>query len=329
MKTKNVSSITVGLAFTLITTATSIFAIEVPEDDAPPPPSLKQKFKDLPEIKLESAPKPMAKTQANSAFLGIISANVPEMLMSHLNLNPGEGIVVRSLVPNGPAANAGIQVNDVITKVAGQPVGSPIEITHQIAAHQPGNSITFELIHKGKLTTVNVTLGTRPSEMASADLQPLGQEDIDDLPQELADRVRGAIAGNIGGMSFQLGGMADQDLERMQEAAKNLLQQKLKAKIHGITLPDLPHDGKQQPQSSSTIKMMDDEGSIEVKSTDETKEVIIRDPQGEITWNGPWNNEQNKVAAPATIRQRVESLLLNGSGLGMQMRQNIPRISNE
>ncbi len=329
MKTRNVSSITAGLAFTLITSATSVFAIEAPEDDAPPPPSLKQKFKDLPEIKLESTPKPMAKTQAKSAFLGIISASVPEMLMSHLNLNPGEGIVVRSLVPNGPAANAGIEINDVITKVAGQPVGSPIEITHQIAAHQPGENITFDLIHKGKPTTVNVTLGTRPSEMASADLQPLGQEDIDDLPQELADRVRGAIAGNIGGMSFQLGGMADQDLERMQEAAKNLLQQKLKAKIHGFTLPDSINDGKQQAQSSSTIKMMDDEGSIEVKSTNEAKEVIIRDRQGEITWNGPWNTEQDKAAAPAATRQRIESLLLNGRGLGMQMRQKIPHISNE
>src|SRR6478752_10737011 len=119
MKTKLFPFITTGLAAILIAPA---FALEAPEDEAPPPPPAaggQAALPALPEIKLPATPHEQA------AFLGIVSARIPEVLTDHLGLKQGEGIIVRALVPDGPAAQAGVTVNDVITKVSGKAIGSP------------------------------------------------------------------------------------------------------------------------------------------------------------------------------------------------------------
>jgi serine protease Do len=323
MNTKLVSSITAGLTALIIAPA---YGIDGPEDDAPPPPTAQSSAKVLPEIKLDdfTAPKP----KQERAFLGIISSKVPEMLADHLRLNPNEGIVVSSLVPNGPAAKAGIEVNDIITKVAGKSVSSPEEITRQVSAHHAGQEITLDLIHEGQPRQIHVTLGNRPSEVAANDPQPLNQQDLDHLPDNLADRVRGAIAGNLGGLHFQLGGLDDPDLQQMQEDAKRLLKQKLKSKMQSFSQPNMLGTNQTQVQNTSSIKMMDDQGSVEVKSSNNDKNVTVRDNEGNTLWSGAWNSAQDKDNAPPEIRKRVESLHLdshfNNSGPRLQMQQAAP-----
>ena len=278
----------------------------------------------LPEIKLPAA---QPEAQAQTAFLGVVSSEVPDMLAGHLDLKPGEGVIVRSLVPDGPAAQAGIAVNDVITKVAGQPVGSPMEISKQISGHKPGESISLDLIHNGKPATLDVTLGIKPAEMADNAPRTLDQLDLEGLPRELAERVRDAIAGNLGG--FELGGDHAPIPPRMEEAMRDL-QQRMQGAMGkaGFAPPDPDVAGKIQVQGGATIKQMDPQGSVEVKAKDGAKEVTIRDPQGNVTWNGPWDTAQDKAAAPADIRQRVDSLNIDnsfkGAGLRLKMRQAAP-----
>lgn len=277
----------------------------------------------LPEIKLPAAqPEALAQT----AFLGVVSSEVPDMLAGHLDLKPGEGIVVRSLVPDGPAAKSGIAVNDVITKVAGQPVGSPLEISKQISGHKPGQSISLDLIHKGKPTTLDVTLGVKPAGVVALDPQALDALNLEGLPKELADRVRDAIAGNVGG--FELGGDHE---EAMRDLQKRIMQGAIgKA---GFILPGDDVAGKIQVQVGATFKQMDPQGSVEVTAKDGGKEVTVRDQQGNVTWSGPWDTAQDKAAAPADVHQRVDSLNIDnnfkGAGLRLQMRQVAPPEADE
>ncbi len=309
MKAKLVSSITAGLTALLVNPT---FAIDGPEDDAPPPPSaIKSDVKALPEIKLDDSATPT--TKEKRAFLGIISGAIPEILTDHLRLKSDGGVIVRSLVPDGPAARAGIEVNDIITKVAGKSVGSPEEITRQISSHHAGEGITLDLIHEGQPSKIEVTLGNRPAEIASNDPQPLDPQDLNNLPDDLAGRVRGAIAGNIGGLHFQLGGLNDPDIQQMQEDAKHLLKQKLKSKMRSFSQPSGPGTSQPQIQSTSNIKMMDDQGSVEVKSSNDKKNVTVHDSQGNVVWSGPWNSEQDRNNAPPDIRKRVESLNLDSN----------------
>ena len=254
MKTNSLPYLKAGLAAALIT---PVFALEAPADDSPPPPALEQEAAKLPEIKLRAQPEPAA--MAQTAFLGVVSGHVPEVLADHLDLKPGEGVIVRSLVPDGPAAKAGITVNDVITRVAGQAVGSPLEITRQIASHQPGESLTLELIHKGKSVKLDVTLGLKPAEMAA--LEPPSQEplNLEDIPKELADRLRQAIEGNLGGMDLHLGDEEGQIPPRMDQAMRDLRKRLQGAMGQAFIQPADDDAGKVQVQSGATIRMMDNQ----------------------------------------------------------------------
>jgi serine protease Do len=330
MKKKTFSSITAALASTLIAPA---FALEAPADNAPPPPPVDQPADKLPEFKLPEAPvappKPEAEAKEESAFLGVVSGEVPELLADHLDLKSGEGIVVRSLVPDGPAAKAGIAVNDVIIKVAGDPVGSPLDMSTRISGHKAGEKVTLDLIHKGKATQLDVTLGVRPAEIAAAEAQPLDRMNLDGFPKELADRVRDAIAGNIGGLDLKI----DEDKAQLEQLRKQLQKQMGALDPNAFVPPAANGAGKIRIQGGGKLIMRDPQGSIEVKSADGGKEVTMRDQQGKVTWSGPWDTDQDKAAAPADVQKRMDSLNLDtkfdGNGLRLQMRQAVPLNENE
>ncbi|MFJ8644517.1 S1C family serine protease [Streptomyces sp. NPDC093546] len=65
-----------------------------------------------------------------------------------------------SVVPGGPAAQAGIRPGDVITKVDGQRVHSGEELIVKIRAHRPGDRLRLTLERGGKEQTKTLTLGS-------------------------------------------------------------------------------------------------------------------------------------------------------------------------
>lgn len=339
MKTKSFRLLTAGLA----ALATPAFALEAPADLAPPPPPVKgEPAKDLPQIKLPDDAKPAhpghAAKKVAVPFLGVISGDVPDFLAEHTGLEAGQGVVVRSVVPDGPAAASGVALNDIITKVGGNAVGSPAELSKQVSAFKPGDSVTLDLIHKGKPSTVDVKLGTRPVELGAAELPPMEQFDLEGMPKELADRVRDAIAGDI----IKPGA----DLEQLPMEMKNAIEE-MRKRMEGVVAGDAfgPRAGGnfvpgagikeegQKIQAESTIRMKDNQGSVEVKSKGGAKEVVVRDHQDHVVWSGPWDTVADQQAAPGSVRQRIDGLNLDttfkGPGLRLQMnRQGIHDAGN-
>jgi hypothetical protein len=327
MKTNPFTNMAAGFAALAITPA---FAIEAPADESPPPPAAEAPAPGAGEkAPAPAAAKPEAKVE--SAFLGVVSSEVPEMLAEHLGLKPGEGILVRALMPDGPAAKAGVAVHDILTRVADQPVGSPLDLTKQVKARKPGETIHLDLIHKGKPAGIDVTLGTRPDAVAAADPLPLDELKLEGIPKDLADRVRGMIEGNVGGLGLEMkfgeGGLEMAPQPQMEEAMREMkkrMEKAMEGLNNGQAIPGMPGIDVQQ---GATIRMMDNDGSIELKSNDGGKEVTIRDKDNKVTWNGPWDTEQDKAAAPDDVRQRVERLNLDskfqGNGLRLQMRPQI------
>lgn len=319
MKTTSFRLLTAGL----LATAAPAFALEAPADLAPPPPASpakEGKTHKLPEFKLrdQAQAKPAA-PKSEAPFLGVITGEVPDMLSEHIGLARHEGVIVRSVVPQGPAAGAGIALNDVITKVSGSPVGTPAELSKLVSARKPGESVTLDLIQKGKPSTVAVRLGFRPAELLTAELP--GQFDLESMPKELADRVRDAIAGNVQGMNFQQGAELEQLPNEMRNAIEEM-QKRMQGAIGGAGGIVPMHNGQQTVQGEATVRMSDNQGSVEVKSRNGAKEVIVRDHQDNVVWSGPWDTAQDKEAAPGSIRQRVDNLNLDTSfeGPGIRLR---------
>jgi S1-C subfamily serine protease len=72
------------------------------------------------------------------------------------------GLVVTRVVPDGPAAAAGILPDDVIVEFAGEPTSSPGELAALTAASRPGEEIPVSVARGGRLVALRVLPATTP-----------------------------------------------------------------------------------------------------------------------------------------------------------------------
>jgi S1-C subfamily serine protease len=77
----------------------------------------------------------------------------------------GGGVAVQSVVPNLPAANAGIAQGDVVTALDSTPVGSTDDLRAALFAHHPGDSVTVHFTDPlGNQTQAQLTLADGPPQ---------------------------------------------------------------------------------------------------------------------------------------------------------------------
>jgi putative serine protease PepD len=73
-----------------------------------------------------------------------------------------EGLFVQSVVPGGPAAQAGLREDDVITKINGAPATSAVQLQELTLTKKPGDMVELEYWRSGQTATATVTLGAQP-----------------------------------------------------------------------------------------------------------------------------------------------------------------------
>jgi putative serine protease PepD len=72
------------------------------------------------------------------------------------------GAEVQKIVPGGPAEQANMRTGDVITKIDGQPVKSPSDVSAVVNQKQPGDKIVVQVERSSVTEELTATLGTRP-----------------------------------------------------------------------------------------------------------------------------------------------------------------------
>ena len=103
-------------------------------------------------------------------YLGVGLQPLDDNIAPSLGLPKDMGEIVRSVVPGGPAANAGLRQGDVILRVNGQDVTPEETVSYLIANTQVGSRASLDIIRGGKRQTVTVTVGERPTEEQLAKL---------------------------------------------------------------------------------------------------------------------------------------------------------------
>lgn len=96
-------------------------------------------------------------------YIGIGGREVSPLHGPNTGIDRMQGIIVNEVTPNGPAANAGMQVNDVIVSVNGKPAISAIETMDQVAEIRPGTVIPVEIMRNGKKLALQITIQEYPS----------------------------------------------------------------------------------------------------------------------------------------------------------------------
>jgi serine protease Do len=97
-------------------------------------------------------------------YLGVGLQAVDEELAPALGIPKDTGEIVRSVVPSGPAARAGLQQGDVIVRVNGQQVTPDQTVSYLVANTAVGSRVPLEIIRGGRHATVTVAVGERPTE---------------------------------------------------------------------------------------------------------------------------------------------------------------------
>jgi serine protease Do len=325
--------------------ASGALAIEAPATAAPIPPQapaeeVAAQPEEAPAPQVEAPAPPVEMPQAGAevpaaavrAYLGVAGSQVPDLLGEHLKLEPGQGVVIRTLQPDGPAAKAGLEVNDVVTKVGGKAVGNHEQLREAVAGHQPGDELDVDYIHRGEAKTARIALGSAPAdpEGGVAMAGPLDQLMLDGMPQDQAKRIREAIEQNL--KAFE--GLDGEGALNPEELLGGEVQKRLQQMLEGMAMPGelkLPDIGKGQFQmkGTSAIRMLNPDGSgVEMKTNEGGKEVRVLGPGGKVEGEGPYDTPQDKEAAPPEVREKLDRMNIdtnfNGNGLRLQLRQGPP-----
>lgn len=110
----------------------------------------------------------IATGKVEKAYLGVYVQTVTESLAKSLGLKVNKGVYVAQVEKGSPAEKAGIKEGDVITKLNGNYVEFAEELTSLVRNYTPGTKVKVTLNRAGKEITVEVTLGTFPTQTTAS-----------------------------------------------------------------------------------------------------------------------------------------------------------------
>src|SRR5467141_32020 len=94
-----------------------------------------------------------------SSWLGVETHEVTAGKAKELKLSAERGVVLGKIVPDSPAAKAGLKENDVVTEINGQRVEGAAQFRRMIHEIPAGRSIQLTVWRDGRTQTVSATLG--------------------------------------------------------------------------------------------------------------------------------------------------------------------------
>jgi S1-C subfamily serine protease len=115
--------------------------------------------------------------EAEYAYIGVATQQLYPQLAEKLGLDTDYGGLLAEIVPGGPADKAGLRGGnrritfqaqpyrvggDVILSVEGAKIVTADDLARVVSAHQPGDTVSLEILRDGKKQEVEVTLGKRP-----------------------------------------------------------------------------------------------------------------------------------------------------------------------
>jgi serine protease Do len=94
-----------------------------------------------------------------SSWLGVETHEVTADKAKELKLSAERGVVLGKIVPDSPAAKAGLKENDVVTEINGQRVEGAAQFRRMIREIPAGRSIQLSVWRDGRTQTISATLG--------------------------------------------------------------------------------------------------------------------------------------------------------------------------
>lgn len=267
-------------------------------------------------------------------FLGVETSDVPSVVAEQLGLAKGFGLVVDYVVPDGPAAAAGVQTNDILRMFNDQILMEPDQLSKLVRSNAEGASVTLTVLRKGAETKLTVKLGKREVPQRRFERHGRHGDDFGALGKEmegLGDRLRD----QLGDMQFGLFGdavgnargeiervkaeaqrmrdegrrvaeeqrrMADEERRVAAENRRAAQQMRVVSRDNGMVKTTRIDLGKAQ------IVYNDAQGEMKIETVDNKKVLTAKDPQGRLLFSGPISTKEELDKIPAEVRGRFDKL---------------------
>jgi hypothetical protein len=281
-------------------------------------------------------------------FLGVETSQVPRVVSEQLGLAKGFGLVVDYVVPDGPAAAAGVQQSDILKMLNDQILMEPDQLAKLIRSYAEGTNVTLTVLRKGAESKITVKLGKKevsarqnffgpdPGKDRHRHDKDLGMFDFDfgdmdfsslsdlknlkDIGPTINDAVKEARR-----EAMQASNEARREaLEASREARREALRESGEArrealraaeearraarKIHVFSSDNGAMKSTTIDMSKAQIVCTDPHGEMKIETVNGKKILTAKDPQGRLLFSGPIDSKEELDKVPAEVRQRYDKL---------------------
>ncbi len=96
-------------------------------------------------------------------YMDVKVARLPRNTKPPIGLSPGEGVLIHSVYPGGPAEQAGLRGGDIVTAVDDTSITSVEQFVRTIGAAGPGTTVSLVYVRMGEKNNTEITLTRRPT----------------------------------------------------------------------------------------------------------------------------------------------------------------------
>jgi serine protease Do len=252
-------------------------------------------------------------------YLGVETSEVPRVLSEQLGLARGFGLVIDYVVPDGPAAAAGVKESDILKMLNDQILTEPDQLSKLIRSFPEGTNVTLTILRKGAESKVTVKLGKRDMparrgmngfdkhwNFGDGDFGMMGNmEDLKDLGNAPKAMIRDAVE------------QARHEVERAKDEVMRAKDEARRAMhdMRDVRVSTTDDNGTIRTTridlGKAEIVFSDAKGEMKIDSINGKKQLTAKDPQGRLLFSGPVETEQDRDKMPADLRERFEKMKEN------------------
>ena len=277
-------------------------------------------------------------------FLGVDTSEVPRVVSEQLGLAKGFGLVVDYLAPDGPAAAAGVQQNDILKMLNDQILTEPAQLAKLVRSYNEGTTVTLTLLRKGQEQKISVKLTKKEVPQRRAwgpeKGRHFGDHDLGDLGDKLGDlfgesnnemiqeavmtaheevaeaREEALRAGQrIRDQAQRVRDEAQRMRDKIQRERDSYQRARDEARASGmIKITKTDDTGSKTTNidiSKAQIVFSDDKGELRIDNSSGKKILTAKDPQGRLLFSGPAETKEELDKVPAEVRDRFVKLQEN------------------
>jgi hypothetical protein len=255
------------------------------------------------------------------------------VVSEQLGLAKGFGLVVDYVVPDGPAAAAGLQQSDILKMLNDQILMEPDQLGKLIRSYAEGTNVVLTVLRKGAESKITVKLGKKEvsSRMFGPDSEKhrrhdkdFGKFDFDfgDMNLDLSnlqnlgpamrdvitDARREALRANAEARrahreALRANGEARREGLHAAEEARRALGQ-----LHVFSTDNGARKSTTIDLGKARIVCTDPQGELRIESVNGKKVLTAKDPEGRLLFSGPVDTKEDLDKVPADVRQRYDKL---------------------